>query len=87
MPTTVSTQTKGLLFTQKAMAVEQLEEGHMVSKKTKKQETIMLLHPTTKPYSVSLFHTHKHTHAYGVQSIAHQFRTRGVGVVGSKSPV
>lgn len=41
MATTVSTQTK--LSTQIAMAMEQLEEDHMVQK----HETIMLLHPTT----------------------------------------
>lgn len=36
------------------MAMEQLEEDHMVQK----HETIILLHPTTKPYSVSLSYTH-----------------------------
>lgn len=47
----VHTQTKALLSTQKAMAMEQLEEDHMLQK----HETIMLLHPTTKPHLVSLY--------------------------------
>lgn len=68
MPTTVSTQTKGPLFTQKATAVQQLEEDHMVKKK---QETIMLLQSYHKivfcfcflslSRSPPLPHTHSHT--------------------------
>lgn len=69
MPTTVSTQTKEPLFTQKAMAMKQPEEDHMVENKTK-QETIMLLHGTTKTlfcFSLAL------THTYRLWSVAHQF--------------
>lgn len=47
--TAVCIQTKGPLFTQKAMALEQLEEDHM----GKKIKTIMLLHPNTKTHYVS----------------------------------
>lgn len=73
-PTTVSTQTKGPLFTQKAMAAEQLEKDHMVQK-TGDNHAVTSYHKILLFLSLSLL-----THTQSIWSVAHQFRTRGVGV-------
>lgn len=75
MPTTVSTQTKEPLFTQKAMAMKQPEEDHMVEKnQTGDNHAVTRNHKTPFCFSLTL------THTYRLRSVARRFGTRGLGV-------
>lgn len=81
MPTTVSTQTKGPLFTQKATAVQQLSHGE---KKTGDNHAVTIV-PQNRilflfSLSLSLSSTPSHTLTHSRWSIGHQLRTGGVGV-------
>lgn len=57
MPTTVSTQTKEPLFTQKAMAMKQLEEDHMVEKNKNRRQSCCYMEPQNPVLFLSRPHT------------------------------